>query len=110
MKYIIELEKLEGTELWKAKGCNTLVFDKNGIDNILKPYEDDEFEAITYSRMKKGDIIRCKNGKTLYEFHSLSNNTERINAVNVASGNYVCLPSDSNYVRKVNKSIMPFRF
>lgn len=41
MKYIIELEKIEGTELYKAKGCNTLVFDKNGIDKILKPLEEE---------------------------------------------------------------------
>ena len=42
MKYIIELEKIEGTDLWKAKGCNTLVFDQNGINNILKPLEEEE--------------------------------------------------------------------
>lgn len=31
MKYIIELEKLEGTDLYRAKGANTLVFDERGI-------------------------------------------------------------------------------
>ena len=27
MKYIIDLEKIEGTNLWKVKEFNTLVFD-----------------------------------------------------------------------------------
>lgn len=37
MKYIIELEKIEGTDLYRAVGANTLVFDERGIENILKP-------------------------------------------------------------------------
>ena len=45
MKYIIELEQIEGTELYKAKGCNTLVFDQNGIDKILKPLEEETEEC-----------------------------------------------------------------
>lgn len=40
MKYIIELEEIKGTELYKAKGANTLVFDKKSIENILTPYEE----------------------------------------------------------------------
>lgn len=41
MKYIIDLEKIEGAELYKVKGCNTLIFDKNSIENILTPYNEE---------------------------------------------------------------------
>ena len=41
MKYIIELEEIPNTGLFKARGANTLVFDKKGIENILKPYEEE---------------------------------------------------------------------
>lgn len=44
MKYIIELEKLAGTDLYKAKGANTLVFDEWGIKNILTPLSKPETE------------------------------------------------------------------
>lgn len=97
MKYIIELEQIKGTDLWKAKGANTLVFDANGINNILTPYEKEE--PVGYDKMIVGDIFRCKNGKALYEFKGLSKNSERINAVNVESGQFVCLPSSGKYVR-----------
>ena len=39
MKYIIELDEIPNTGLFKARGANTLVFDRKGIENILKPYE-----------------------------------------------------------------------
>ena len=35
MKYIIDVEKIEGTNLWKAKEFNTLVFDKNGLMKLM---------------------------------------------------------------------------
>lgn len=35
MKYFIDVEKIEGTNLWKAKGFNTLVFDKNGLMKLI---------------------------------------------------------------------------
>ena len=41
MKYIIELDPIPNTGLYKARGANTLVFDKEGIENILKPYEEE---------------------------------------------------------------------
>lgn len=41
MKYIIELVEIPNTGLYKAMGANTLVFDKKGIENILKPYEEE---------------------------------------------------------------------
>ena len=31
MKYIIELDEIPNTGLFKARGANTLVFDRNGI-------------------------------------------------------------------------------
>lgn len=41
MKYIIELDEIPNTGLYKARGANTLVFDRKGIDNILKPYKEE---------------------------------------------------------------------
>ena len=41
MKYIIELDEIPNTGLYKARGANTLVFDKNDIENILEPYEEE---------------------------------------------------------------------
>ena len=41
MKYIIELEPIPNTGLFKARGANTLVFDQRGIENILKPYKEE---------------------------------------------------------------------
>ena len=40
MKYIIELDEIPNTGLFKARGANTLVFDRKGIENILKPYKE----------------------------------------------------------------------
>ena len=41
MKYIIELDEIPNTGLFKARGANTLVFDKKGIENILEPYKEE---------------------------------------------------------------------
>ena len=41
MKYIIELDEIPNTGLFKARGANTLVFDRRGIENILEPYEEE---------------------------------------------------------------------
>ena len=41
MKYIIELDPIPNTGLFKARGANTLVFDGRGIENILKPYKEE---------------------------------------------------------------------
>lgn len=52
MKYIIELEKIEDTDFWKAKtkmGANTFVFSQYDIDHMLslydEPTEHDECDA-----------------------------------------------------------------
>lgn len=36
MKYIIEVEQIPGTELYKAKNFNTLIFDQYGLDHLEK--------------------------------------------------------------------------
>ena len=41
MKYIIELDEIPNTGLYKARGANTLVFDEKGIENILEPYKEE---------------------------------------------------------------------
>lgn len=41
MKFIIELDEIPNTGLFKARGANTLVFDQRGIENILKPYKEE---------------------------------------------------------------------
>ena len=41
MKFIIELDEIPNTGLFKARGANTLVFDQRGIENILKSYEEE---------------------------------------------------------------------
>ena len=41
MKYIIELDPIPNTGLYKARGANTLVFDGKGIENILEPYKEE---------------------------------------------------------------------
>lgn len=69
MKYIIELEKIPGTELYKAKGANTLVFDEKGINSILTtPTADIEYQQRYADGYEKG----CKDGElhaktTLYD-------------------------------------------
>lgn len=86
MKYLIELEPIKGTNLYKAKGFNTLVFDKYGLQQ-LTPVEE-------YHRIPTiGDAIKTENGTTLYEFRGYDENG-RTNAVNMTSGSYVNLRSD----------------
>ena len=58
MKYIIEVEDnpmflRNGDMLWKAKGFNTLVFDKNGLDKLQK-YE--EFTINKTAELKKEKV------------------------------------------------------
>ena len=58
MKYIIEIEDnpmflRSGDMLWKAKGFNTLVFDKNGLDKLQK-YE--EFTINKTAELKKEKV------------------------------------------------------
>ena len=55
MKYIIELDEIPNTGLFKARGANTLVFDRKGIENILKPYEEEP--EVDWSQVKVDTLI-----------------------------------------------------
>lgn len=85
MKYIIDLEPIEGTNLFKAKGFSTLVFDGYGI-GLLEPYE-------LEMELKEGSLIRTPNGTTIYEFKGYSNDGH-INAINKSNGKYTSLSKD----------------
>lgn len=51
MKYIIEVQPIPGTNLYKAKNFNTLVFDQTGLDKL---------EKVNPKEIRQGDIIRDK--------------------------------------------------
>ena len=59
MKYIIELDEIPNTGLFKARGANTLVFDRRGIENILKPYKEEP--EIDWSRVSVDTPILVRN-------------------------------------------------
>ena len=59
MKYIIELDEIPNTGLFKARGANTLVFDRKGIENILKPYKEEH--EIDWSQVKADTPILVRN-------------------------------------------------
>ena len=61
MKYIIELDKIPNTGLFKARGSNTLVFDKKGIENILKPYKEET--EIDWSKVAVDTPILVRDSK-----------------------------------------------
>ena len=62
MKYIIELDEISNTGLFKARGANTLVFDRKGIENILKPYK--EKPEIDWSKVAVDTPIFVRDSKT----------------------------------------------
>lgn len=84
MKFVIELEEIEGTGLYKAKGFNTLVFDKMGIEK-LQP-----LDTVEVKPLQKGDIVKTPCGSVEYEFCGYSN-TGKINAINLSTGGYCSL-------------------
>ena len=61
MKYIIELDEIPNTGLYKARGASTLVFDKKGIENILKPYEEEP--EIDWYKVAVDTPLLVKNSK-----------------------------------------------
>lgn len=88
MKYIIEVEKIEGTDLFKAKGFNTLVFDSAGLSKL----------ELCDEELVDGCVIKTVNGTTLYEFKGYSNEGY-INAINLSNNKFVCIPKNSKIVR-----------
>lgn len=64
MKYIIELDEIPNTGLFKARGANTLVFDQRGIENILKPYKEEH--EIDWYKVAVDTPILVKNSKNDY--------------------------------------------
>ena len=64
MKFIIELDEIPNTGLFKARGANTLVFDKKGIENILKPYKEEH--EIDWYKVAVDTPILVKNSKNDY--------------------------------------------
>ena len=91
MKYVIELEKLEGTDLYRAKGAKTLVFDERGIGNILIPL--DEYlkkEEKAKKKFKIGDIVRSKYSAVKYTFCGYSDNG-MMNCVKLDTNQFVAL-------------------
>lgn len=67
MKYIIELEPIEGTDLYRAKGANTLVLDEFGIKNILTPLEEPEPEVDWANVEVDTPILVSDSGKNWYK-------------------------------------------
>lgn len=81
-KYVIELNDIydsggfaEPRLLWKAKGFNTLVFDKNGIAK-LQPLEDAIEEEINHAVEKELEKLDNSpwNGARLIRLHDLNLN------------------------------------
>lgn len=93
MKYVIELEKLEGTDLYRAKGAKTLVFDERGIGNILIPLDEYLKKEEPKKEFKIGDTVRTENGTTKYTFCGYSDNG-LMNCVNLNNNQFVTLNAD----------------
>ena len=63
MKYIIELDEIPNTGLYKARGANTLVFDQRGIENILEPYKEEPEVDWSKVAVDTPILVRCVGGK-----------------------------------------------
>ncbi len=94
MKYIIELEQIENTNLYKAKGFNTLVFDQTGIDK-LTPYNETpelKMEIVKSSLLKVGDLVKTPHGSVIYKV--LNSCDDGFNVINMANNHYNFLKCD----------------
>lgn len=90
MKYVIELEKLEGTDLYRAKGAKTLVFDERGIGNILIPLDEYLKKEETKKEFKIGDIVRTKYSAVKYTFCGYSD-IGMMNCVKLDTNQFISL-------------------
>ena len=66
MKYIIELDPIPNTGLFKARGANTLVFDGKGIENILKPYKEEPETDWNKVAVNTPILVRNNEGRAWY--------------------------------------------
>lgn len=83
MKYIIEVEPIPNTTLYKAKGFNTLVFDEIGLSKLTPM-------TATANSLHKGDVFTTKNGSIKYQFENYSDEGH-INCINLKNHRYVSL-------------------
>lgn len=90
MKYIIELEPIEGTDLYKAKGANTLVFDKESIENILTPLEEPEPEVDWANVQVDTPILVSDDGAKWYKRHFYKVEDSRICAWCQGRSSFTC--------------------
>lgn len=90
MKYVIELEKLEGTDLYRAKGAKTLVFDERGIGNILIPLDEYLKKEEPKKEFKIGDTVCTTDGAVKYTFCGYSD-TGRMNCVRLDNNQFATL-------------------
>lgn len=103
MKYIIELEKIEGTDLYRAVGANTLVFDERGIKNILTPLSEAEPDWSTVAVdtpilvsdggivWYRGHFAKYKDGH-VYAWNSGGTSFTAYNSDNITYWEYAKLP------------------
>lgn len=85
MKYIIDVEEIKGTDLYRAKGFSTLVFDSYGL-SLLTPFN-------ANPGIVDGALFRTKNGSVIYEFKGITKDGYHINAINKTTDKFVCLKS-----------------
>lgn len=83
MKYIIEIEPIPKTTLYKAKGFNTLVFDETGLSKLTPM-------TTSAESLHPGDVFTTKNGSIEYQFESYSDEGH-INCINLRNHRYVSL-------------------
>ena len=69
MKYIIELDEIPNTGLFNARGANTLVFDKKGIKNILKPYKEETEIGWSQVAVDTPIVVRDRENETWHIRH-----------------------------------------
>ncbi len=66
-KYVIELEDWpfvdsEGNRLWKAKGFNSLVFDKNGLSKLTRLDDEIKIREKNHGWVRKEKVISAISG------------------------------------------------